>query len=77
MNRNRAVAPCGCRVCELRALGPEVVTMLAELLDDIERGGEWPEFMLETHNEHDRQRNGARQHQASAKKKSWQEVPWP
>ena len=47
MNRNRAVAPCGWRVCELRALGPELVTMMAELLDDIEKGGEWPEFMLE------------------------------
>ena len=47
MNRNRTVTPSGWRMCELRALGQEVVTMLAELLDDIERGGEWPEFMLE------------------------------
>ena len=38
MNRDRAVAPCGWRVCELRALGPELMTMMACLLDDIEKG---------------------------------------
>ena len=47
MNRARAVAPCGWRVCELRALGPELMTMLACLLDDIEKGWEWPAFLLE------------------------------
>ena len=34
-------------MCELGALGPELTTMLACLLDDIEKGKDWPAFLFE------------------------------
>eukprot|EP00973_Karenia_brevis_P094569 12423159-Karenia_brevis.AAC.1 len=47
MKKERAVAACGWRVTELQALHVIFIAMAAQLFEDIEKGGEWPDIFKE------------------------------